>query len=316
MPPPHGRGGARRRRVAVTHAPGLLATSLVHPRPPRRRHRDPAASGARRSVPRAPPSTRGGVSRLSTKHTPQPLVLAPRRSARAVAQQRPPGHACGGSKRRRFAACAGNSRATAPTPVRHPSAGRRETSTCACQLRLGQHVSWTCATRQLRRSSSAPVMSAGVGESTSPVAGDAAQGLKIFVRNTDGSSYPCDVTPMQTVRCIKGLVEQQCSVAASEMRLIYRGRVLGDAETVLTLGLADGHSLHLSVRPAGVCAHASSPWVPAQPTRSRLLRRQQTRPSTKPPPPPNDNCRRRAAAAPRRRPASANARRHRRAAVA
>ncbi|OWZ24106.1 RxLR effector protein [Phytophthora megakarya] len=80
-----------------------------------------------------------------------------------------------------------------------------------------------------------------------PVAAEGAQ-LSLKVRTLDQKTYPISICAAASVPQLKELVEVETGVTLARQRLIYRGRVLKNDQTLAAYSLEDGHVLHLVVR--------------------------------------------------------------------
>ncbi|GMF11718.1 unnamed protein product [Phytophthora lilii] len=95
-----------------------------------------------------------------------------------------------------------------------------------------------------------------------PVAAEGAQ-LSLKVRTLDQKTYPITIGAAASVPQLKELVAVETGVTLARQRLIYRGRVLKNDQTLASYSLEDGHVLHLVVRaappPADSAASAPEP---------------------------------------------------------
>ncbi|PIN25755.1 Ubiquitin-like protein, partial [Handroanthus impetiginosus] len=97
------------------------------------------------------------------------------------------------------------------------------------------------------------------GESTVGVAGG--DEVNLNIRYSNGSKFSVKTSLESTVAELKGVLAQNCDVPAEQQRLIYKGRILKDDQTLVSYGLQVDHTVHM-VR--GSAAAASSPTaVPA-----------------------------------------------------
>lgn len=79
------------------------------------------------------------------------------------------------------------------------------------------------------------------GESTqsgaaSAVAGGSEEAVPINVRCSNGSKFSVRSTLGSTVADFKGVLAQNCDVPADQQRLIYKGRILKDDQTLDSYG--------------------------------------------------------------------------------
>ncbi|XP_060194642.1 ubiquitin domain-containing protein DSK2a-like [Lycium barbarum] len=87
----------------------------------------------------------------------------------------------------------------------------------------------------------------GGGDTTSAAA--AAAGTKeevtINVRCSNGSKFTVEVTLESTVGSFKSVLAQHSDIPAGQQRLIYKGRILKDEQTLASYGLEADHTVHL-----------------------------------------------------------------------
>ncbi|KAG2779088.1 hypothetical protein PC129_g2677 [Phytophthora cactorum] len=147
-----------------------------------------------------------------------------------------------------------------------------------------------------------------------PVSAESAQ-LSLKVRTLDQRTYPITICAAASVPQLKELVATETGVTLARQRLIYRGRVLKNDQTLAAYSLEDGHVLHLVVRavppvdaadqtpasatpapdpnagqgapPAGGRAPASFQYVGSDTFLDDLVRMSRSR--LRQPPPPRDN---------------------------
>ncbi|KAL5099654.1 hypothetical protein RYX36_003981 [Vicia faba] len=70
-------------------------------------------------------------------------------------------------------------------------------------------------------------------------------GVKINIRCSNGSKFFVHVSLDSTVRSFKDVVAQNCDISADQQRLIYKGRILKDDQTLQSYGLEADHTVHL-----------------------------------------------------------------------
>ncbi|KAF4047112.1 Ubiquitin family [Phytophthora infestans] len=93
-----------------------------------------------------------------------------------------------------------------------------------------------------------------------PIAAESAQ-LSLKVRTLDQRTYPITICAAASVPQLKELVAAETGVTLARQRLIYRGRVLKNDQTLSAYSLEDGHVLHLVVRavpPTDAASRASA----------------------------------------------------------
>lgn len=62
-------------------------------------------------------------------------------------------------------------------------------------------------------------------------------GVKINIRCSNGSKFFVHVSLESTVRSFKDAVAQNCDISADQQRLIYKGRILKDDQTLQSYGI-------------------------------------------------------------------------------
>ncbi|CAM8904607.1 unnamed protein product [Rhodiola kirilowii] len=95
------------------------------------------------------------------------------------------------------------------------------------------------------------------GESTDTTAGE---GVLINIRCSNGNKMAVRAGLESTVGEFKELVAQNCDVPAAQQRLIYKGRILKDDQTLQSYGLQAEHTVHM-VR--GFAPSGSTPTTPS-----------------------------------------------------
>ncbi|KAH6768680.1 ubiquitin family protein [Perilla frutescens var. frutescens] len=93
-------------------------------------------------------------------------------------------------------------------------------------------------------------------ESSAGVA--AIQEVNVHIRCSNGSKFSVKTTLESTVAEFKGVLAQNCDVPAEQQRLIYKGRILKDDQTLVSYGVQADHTIHM-VRGS---APAASPPAP------------------------------------------------------
>ncbi|KAL2936841.1 Ubiquitin domain-containing protein DSK2b [Bienertia sinuspersici] len=83
----------------------------------------------------------------------------------------------------------------------------------------------------------------------------AAEEVSVNIRCSNGSKFSVKTTLDSNVGAFKALVAQNCDVPADQQRLIYKGRILKDDQTLESYGLQADHTIHM-VR--GFAASAST----------------------------------------------------------
>ncbi|XP_044500396.1 ubiquitin domain-containing protein DSK2a-like isoform X2 [Mangifera indica] len=91
-----------------------------------------------------------------------------------------------------------------------------------------------------------------VSESTG---GDA---VKVNIRCSNGSKFSVDIDLDSTVESFKAVLSEKCEIPPQQQRLIYKGRILKDDQTLKSYGLEADHTVHL-VRGFAAAAAAANP---------------------------------------------------------
>ncbi|KAK3005918.1 hypothetical protein RJ639_017791 [Escallonia herrerae] len=101
--------------------------------------------------------------------------------------------------------------------------------------------------------------------SESEVAGGGGGGVNVNVRCSNNTKFSVQVNLDSTVGSFKSVVARSCDIPAEQQRLIYKGRILKDDQTLESYDLEADHTVHL-VRgfPAasGTSANATNAGVP------------------------------------------------------
>ncbi|XP_009373398.2 ubiquitin domain-containing protein DSK2a [Pyrus x bretschneideri] len=102
----------------------------------------------------------------------------------------------------------------------------------------------------------------GEGDSSEPkVSGQGGEGgEQINIRCSNGSKFLVRASLDSTVGAFKEVLAQNCDIPADQQRLIYKGRILKDDQTLTSYGLQADHTVHM-VR--AFAAPASTPAPPA-----------------------------------------------------
>lgn len=81
------------------------------------------------------------------------------------------------------------------------------------------------------------------GDSSEPkVGGVGEEQVPVNVRCSNGSKFTVRTSLESTVEAFKALMAQNCDVPADQQRLIYKGRILKDDQTLLSYGKGFFHS--------------------------------------------------------------------------
>ncbi|XP_042062006.1 ubiquitin domain-containing protein DSK2b-like isoform X2 [Salvia splendens] len=92
-------------------------------------------------------------------------------------------------------------------------------------------------------------------DSTAGVA--AIQDVNVNIRCSNGSKFSVKTTLESTVAEFKDVLAHNCDVPAEQQRLIYRGRILKDDQTLASYGLQVDHTIHM--------VHGSAPAAASSP---------------------------------------------------
>ncbi|KAG6589049.1 Ubiquitin domain-containing protein DSK2b [Cucurbita argyrosperma subsp. argyrosperma] len=91
-------------------------------------------------------------------------------------------------------------------------------------------------------------------------------GVSVNIRCSNGSKFSVTTSLDSTVGTFKSILAQNCDIPADQQRLIYKGRILKDDQTLVSYGLQADHTIHL-VR--GFPQGSSAPSAPASNDNSR-----------------------------------------------
>ncbi|XP_071914711.1 ubiquitin domain-containing protein DSK2a isoform X1 [Coffea arabica] len=75
--------------------------------------------------------------------------------------------------------------------------------------------------------------------------GAGSDGVTVNVRCSNGSKFSVQVSLESTVGSFKSVLAQNCEIPAELQRLIYKGRILKDDQTLQSYGLEADHTVHL-----------------------------------------------------------------------
>ncbi|XP_057769123.1 ubiquitin domain-containing protein DSK2b-like [Salvia miltiorrhiza] len=85
--------------------------------------------------------------------------------------------------------------------------------------------------------------------------------VNVNIRCSNGSKFSVKTSLESTVAEFKGVLAQNCDVPAEQQRLIYKGRILKDDQTLVSYGLQADHTIHM-VRGSAPAATSSPAPVP------------------------------------------------------
>ncbi|CAA3016266.1 ubiquitin domain-containing DSK2a-like [Olea europaea subsp. europaea] len=81
------------------------------------------------------------------------------------------------------------------------------------------------------------------GDSSVTVSGG--EQVNVNIRCSNGSKFSVRTTLESTVGDFKAILAQSCDVPAEQQRLIYKGRILKDNQTLISYGLQADHTVHM-----------------------------------------------------------------------
>ncbi|XP_021906048.1 ubiquitin domain-containing protein DSK2a-like isoform X2 [Carica papaya] len=70
-------------------------------------------------------------------------------------------------------------------------------------------------------------------------------GVTVNIRCSSGSRFSVQIKLESSVEFFKAVLAEKCDVPADQQRLIYKGRILKDDQTLLSYGLEADHTVHL-----------------------------------------------------------------------
>ncbi|XP_055828365.1 ubiquitin domain-containing protein DSK2b-like [Solanum dulcamara] len=92
---------------------------------------------------------------------------------------------------------------------------------------------------------SAPARDGGDSNKVNNTGAGAGGGVTINIRCSSGSKFSVQVSLDSTVGSFKSILAQQANIPAEQQRLIYKGRILKDEQTLESYGLEADHTVHL-----------------------------------------------------------------------
>ncbi|XP_010242888.1 PREDICTED: ubiquitin domain-containing protein DSK2a-like isoform X1 [Nelumbo nucifera] len=85
----------------------------------------------------------------------------------------------------------------------------------------------------------------GDGDSSDAADSGVDSGVNVHIRCSNGSKFSVKINLDSTVGAFKALLAQNCDVPAEQQRLIYKGRILKDDQTLESYGLLADHTVHM-----------------------------------------------------------------------
>uniref|UniRef100_A0A5B6ZXA5 Putative ubiquitin domain-containing protein DSK2a n=1 Tax=Davidia involucrata TaxID=16924 RepID=A0A5B6ZXA5_DAVIN len=85
----------------------------------------------------------------------------------------------------------------------------------------------------------------GDGATVDASESNAGGGVTIHVRCSNGSKFSVQISIDSTIGSFKSVLAQNCDIPADRQRLIYKGRILKDDQTLESYGLEADHTVHL-----------------------------------------------------------------------
>ncbi|KAI8017471.1 Ubiquitin domain-containing protein DSK2b [Camellia lanceoleosa] len=82
-------------------------------------------------------------------------------------------------------------------------------------------------------------------ESNNNAAAGCGGDVTVHIRCSNGSKFSVQISLDSTVGSFKSVVAQNCDIPAEQQRLIYKGRILKDDQTLESYGLEADHTVHL-----------------------------------------------------------------------
>ncbi|GKV44189.1 hypothetical protein SLEP1_g51393 [Rubroshorea leprosula] len=89
--------------------------------------------------------------------------------------------------------------------------------------------------------------------------------VTVNIRCSSGSKFSVKISLDSSVESFKAVLAQNCDVPASQQRLIYKGRILKDDQTLQSYGLEADHTVHLVRSFAPTTANTAGATNPAAP---------------------------------------------------
>lgn len=93
--------------------------------------------------------------------------------------------------------------------------------------------------------------------------------VTVNIRCSNGSKFSVQIKLDSVVGSFKSVIAQKCDIPADQQRLIYKGRILKDDQTLFSYGLEADHTVHLVRGFAQSSANTGSPSPTAAPNPSQ-----------------------------------------------
>ncbi len=74
--------------------------------------------------------------------------------------------------------------------------------------------------------------------------------LEVVIKTINNESYNINLPLSSSVQNLKNILQERTSIEVERQRLIYRGKVLSDPDTVRSYNIENGHTIHMVARPA------------------------------------------------------------------
>ncbi|XP_008812218.1 ubiquitin domain-containing protein DSK2a-like isoform X2 [Phoenix dactylifera] len=87
--------------------------------------------------------------------------------------------------------------------------------------------------------------SVDAGDSAAAAAAAVGGGATVHIRSSNGSKFSVQTDLESTVGSFKVVLAEKCDVPPEQQRLIYKGRILKDEQTLASYGVESDHTIHL-----------------------------------------------------------------------
>lgn len=82
----------------------------------------------------------------------------------------------------------------------------------------------------------------GGGGDDATAQSDGGDEVNINIRTANGSKFAARISLESTVRALKEALSPECDIPSDQQRLIYKGRILKDDQTLQSYGIANSHN--------------------------------------------------------------------------